>query len=136
MKTVRANYSESHYGQFSSEVHDEVVGRSYINGWVIDDDYFVASEGCPKFDPRDGSPLTYTQESETHCDYQESRMKWVVEHVDGGYQIFDLMGCVIPCDSLEHAEFMAKWFTERSVSGKGDVDCHIADATLTFYIRN
>ena len=63
-------------------------------------------------------------------------MKWVVEHVNSEYQIFDLMGCVIPCDSREHAEFMAKWFTEHNVSGKGDVDEDIADATLTFHTKD
>lgn len=62
MKTVRANYSESSYGQFDSEVHDDWLGKRYISGWVIDDDYFVASEDCPKFDPRDGSPLNYIED--------------------------------------------------------------------------
>lgn len=63
-------------------------------------------------------------------------MKWVVEHVGDGYQIFDLMGCVIPCDSRDHAEFMANWFTEHNVSGKGEIDYDITNATLYFHAQN
>ena len=56
MKNVRPNFTDEH-GQFYSEISDENTGRSFISGWVIEDDYFVATSECPKFDPRDGSAL-------------------------------------------------------------------------------
>lgn len=56
MKTVRPTYTEE-YGQFMSDIYDEDIGRGTIVGWVIDEEYFVASRECPAFDPRDGSRL-------------------------------------------------------------------------------
>lgn len=53
MKTVRETFTEN-----------------FIVGWIIDNEYFVASENCPKFDPRDGSPLTYIQKPEAYEAYQ------------------------------------------------------------------
>ena len=59
MKTIRQTYSEEYDGPFYSEIRDKNVGRGHIVGWITDDDYFIATDECPKFDPRDASPLTY-----------------------------------------------------------------------------
>lgn len=72
MKIIRETYAED-FGQFAVEIRDDNLGRSHILGWVIDNEYFVASENCPKFDPRDGSPLTYIQELKAYEAYQENK---------------------------------------------------------------
>jgi len=82
MKTIAETYSEHYDGPFYSEIRDDSIGRSHIVGWITNDHYFIATSECPKFDPRDGSPLTYIGENkeiveqDAQKQYDEYCFRW------------------------------------------------------------
>ena len=57
MKIIRLAHSKSHAEQ-GYIVYDDQFMRGSLNCYVIEDGYFVMSTDVPKFDPRDGSPLS------------------------------------------------------------------------------
>lgn len=59
MKTVRAVNTKK-YGHSYFDIVDEYNDMTgNVAAWIIDNEYFVATRDCPRFDPRDGSPLQY-----------------------------------------------------------------------------
>lgn len=60
MKTIRLANSDSHAEQ-GYVVYDDQFMRESLNCYVTEDGYFVMSTDVPKFDPRNGLPLTYLE---------------------------------------------------------------------------
>jgi hypothetical protein len=59
VKTVRAVNTNKH-GHTHFDIVDEYNDKTgNVAGWIIDDEYFIATRDCPRFDPRDGSTLKY-----------------------------------------------------------------------------
>jgi len=62
MKTIRLVSSES-YPEQGYVIYDDEFIRDSLNCYVIEDGYFVMSTDVPKFDPRNGLPLTYLEKN-------------------------------------------------------------------------
>lgn len=51
-----------------------------------------------------------------------------------GWHVFDTMGCEMMAFPQEEAEFIAKYFNDNNISGRGLIDDHLVAARKAYFL--